>query len=1034
MENTNISAFISYRTTDGMNTPQNLQNHLRRADIDSYYDEENMSNDEELLAHLTKEIIKRDNFIILLTEDSVKYLLSWLNYQNEERINPQLRNIFFGELKAAVDSFRNIIPVFYKSDKGRSYLSDLADKLFRSFGRDAAPACVIREKDDTDRAFFQKIQSRLGRAREIEHTDLSKIYWVGTRESDMPVRQTKGFSGFEGGIFLFGEKNTEDRIIMCDQDGDSEDRVDHNDASDLSQDKFYEEAIKKIISDSKGEEDVRFMFYNPTTAHRLSFTDDERKHFLCLNDKKLLSRVNNKSELREMIRESVPLLPIVERTRMDCDYSDLHHLFTEGYFTDNGQYPYEVPPIRYDRNLRFIVQAPVSSGGSGTFILDSKNADYLLSSLDKKSKYLVSVYHSRNISVNMHAVIYDNRVVCLPGSIQIIREVPTENKLLYKGADFFAYKTIPLYLREEFRRQVMIVAEILRNNGYRGVCGIDAIIHDKRVNILEVNGRFQASTELLNRSLLANGQKTVQEMNLDAFSGVCPSDNFEPFNSQSTVPYSNYNYSYEGHTDHDSWIYKCAEEYKNERYPGLNIQADGYTPDRRKYRAQAYLYRVSFNHNIASINEDGQVLVHENICEPEKRLVRKIRSREKLAIKISLMIQGIKIAPEIQSRLREATNNAVDLQIGSKASLMIINAPTNIKYVEFSPFTLVPSEKYPDKYSIKYYFDLLIDNVGVFSADANQNLRYKEHLFSEIAYLSTDRLRVHITNVCRYKKINKDGTCSECKFCNIKPNFGEKKITPEDIEYVVDKYIQDKHSIESSGKYIPGETVTLRHFLIGGQSPEEGSNEIVDVSRVLGKYRGFPIYAMTLPLKDKTVEELVANGVLEYAYNIEIFNEECRKRYMPGKSRISVDTYMERLVRTRQILNRPTHHRARTAVRSMVIVGLEPYEDMIQGIWNLIQNDIEPMLSVFRPLPDTELENLNAPSIKMVYDLFNTVSHMLADYHAEHPESVPFLGPSCPCCQNNTVSLPWNIQKTNVVKSVWKIDDQQQNFGGKYEQ
>lgn len=1010
------STFICYRSTDGVDTPFNLTNYLTKKGIDTFCDQNDPANQDPVMDKIIAEANSRDNFVILFTKESIAYLI---NYRKNGR---ESRDYVNEELEAAIKHHGNIIPVFTDTDSSWEDLDRLCRELFiDDFNFSDTYHCVYRNEGMSDKDLFQKIFQCLSDRVLTSHADLSGLYWVGTRMSD--ISEVGGFKGY---VLLFGDHPSENTYIMCSNNSDQ--RVDHNDASDIDQDIFIENSVKEILTK---DPNAKFMFYNPLTVYRLDF---DRKfgidHFVCLNGRDILDCVNNKRNFRMLIDGTVPLLPVIERTRADCDYDDLLEAKRNGAFTDRNDYGEQVPDIQYDPNLQFIVQAPVSSGGSGTFILNQENAKYLLSSLAPRAKYLVSVYHTKNIPVNMHVLIDSKSIVCLPASIQLEREVAIENKLLYGGADFIAYNHIPCGLRRQFESQVERVAKKLQSLSYRGVLGIDAILHDGRVNILEVNGRFQASTELINRELLRRGFKTLQELNLDAFSERGISEADANHCRSIHVSFSNFTFSYEGQTMHEKWIFKRAHEIMaaSPNPVVAAIQADGYRPEHKNpYNTQAYLYRIVLNKNIASINEDGAVWIHENICEPEKWLVKKILAKEKLALKLALMIQGINIEKEIRESLREATNNAVDLQFGNGQDIMIINAPTNIRYVEFSPFDLVRSQKYDGKFCIYYYDKELIDNVGVFPADKNQTLMLHDgkHSYSEIAYLSTDRLRVHLTNACMYK-LSGNG----CKFCNITIDSNPNPITAEDVKEVVEKYVADKKEVETIG-----DLVTLRHFLIGGQSLENCDSQLIRTAEVLSKYH-MPIYVMTLPLKEKTVEELISLDVFEYAYNIEIFNDKCRKKYMPGKGQITSEEYLSALKMTREILNTVHVPKERKVVRSMVIVGLEPYADMMNGIQRLIENGVEPMLSVFRPLPDTPLEHLNAPPIKMVYQLFHTVSCLLFEksigdpkYHGkENITKFRRLGPGCSCCQNNTVSLPWNIQKRKDVKIKWSIDQTKANF------
>lgn len=56
-------------------------------------------------------------------------------------------------------------------------------------------------------------------------------------------------------------------------------------------------------------------------------------------------------------------------------------------------------------------------------------------------------------------------------------------------------------------------------------------------------------------------------------------------------------------------------------------------------------------------------------------------------------------------------------------------------------------------------------------------------------------------------------------------------------------------------------------------------------------------------------------------------------------------------------------------VGSLLIYGFDPLNIFLEGIETLCENGVEPIISIFRPLKDTPLENLNPPStiiIRMV--------------------------------------------------------------------
>lgn len=116
------------------------------------------------------------------------------------------------------------------------------------------------------------------------------------------------------------------------------------------------------------------------------------------------------------------------------------------------------------------------------------------------SKYIISDYISDSISINVHVFISESTNLVTPASVQLIENI--ENQLLYRGADFISFRDIDKEIQEKIRYISIKICNSLRNEGYKGIAGIDFII-DKHNNIYcsEINPRFQASTVLLSKYL-----------------------------------------------------------------------------------------------------------------------------------------------------------------------------------------------------------------------------------------------------------------------------------------------------------------------------------------------------------------------------------------------------------------------------------------------------------------------------------------------------------------------------------------------------
>ena len=89
-------------------------------------------------------------------------------------------------------------------------------------------------------------------------------------------------------------------------------------------------------------------------------------------------------------------------------------------------------------------------------------------------------------------------------------------------------------------------------------------------------------------------------------------------------------------------------------------------------------------------------------------------------------------------------------------------------------------------------------------------------------------------------------------------------------------------------------------------------------------------------------------------------------------------------------------------VRTAFIVGLESSHSLLSGVEEVCKLGVAPILSVFRPIPGTEGENLTPPSNELLLEIYQRAENICEKYGLR-------LGPSCIPCQNNTLSIPSNL-------------------------
>lgn len=134
-------------------------------------------------------------------------------------------------------------------------------------------------------------------------------------------------------------------------------------------------------------------------------------------------------------------------------------------------------------------------------------------------------------------------------------------------------------------------------------------------------------------------------------------------------------------------------------------------------------------------------------------------------------------------------------------------------------------------------------------------------------------------------------------------------------------------------------------------------------------------------------------GLNEVAFNIEIFDRASATKYMPGKGRIPLEEYQNALLHSVELWGNTGN------VKCLLVYGCESNNSFLQGVQWLASHGIQPVISVFRPLRNTDMENIIPPEIKMLTALFYRAQIICQSFGL-------VLGPDCILCQNNTLSIP----------------------------
>lgn len=740
---------------------------------------------------------------------------------------------------------------------------------------------------------------------------------------------------FSGSITIFGTGKNGNRSF----DHSTGYRFDYN------QDNEHWTAFVKIQLQDIYQKypDAQFMLYYPDEYD--VYGNELTQRLICQNESDLINLLEDKHRTRKWLSSCVPVCPYIICLGKEIDYDTLCQ--------------------KFPHHTEFVAQEAYSCGGSGTYFVASPK-DYDKNILGENA-YSFSPYIENSISPNIHIIIYDDEVLLLPPSVQLFSS--GDERFQYHGADYVMFTHLPENITQSVYKYAHLIGERLRFAGYRGICGIDFLCKEAEVYFMEINARFQSSSFLINRAFHdASVACSVQELHRDAFlHSTC---SYHPLDL--SVKYSFWGYAYDPRLHQQLYYIHSLHVSCDDKDV---ICMDDNLDWNMRLEKGTYLFKSVFRGNIAALSPDFTCRIHSNI-EIEKQLQTSLpwNNNDAVQWKIMLLNHGTRISENAikeaakQGELNYEEFSAVDIQINGE---ICVNVPYMANRSQISPFEIDITLE--GNYILCYLGEYL----------TNITLRYRDQLsfnttkrgipFDAIGYLGNDRLRIFHRLGCFFK----DNHCG-CKFCDVEST--DEILCFEDIKEVLNAYKDNEN---------------VHHYLVGGGSNNYSSNfgNILKIVKYIKTLSNKSIYLMSLPPYDvQILTSLKQNGVTEVAFNLEIFDRSLAQKYMPGKGKLSLELYKNAFEKSVSLWGNTGN------VRTIFVVGLEPKESLLKGVAYVSKLGVSPILSLFKPLADTPLAHLLAPSDKEIYEIYINALRICKENNVE-------LGPACHYCEDNTLKV-----------------------------
>jgi len=343
-------------------------------------------------------------------------------------------------------------------------------------------------------------------------------------------------------------------------------------------------------------------------------------------------------------------------------------------------------------------------------------------------------------------------------------------------------------------------------------------------------------------------------------------------------------------------------------------------------------------------------------------------------LKISLMSNGIMITPEAHRALAGDENNPLSLFDYVTTSGIVLILPGNI-YVNanFKEEFCKKSENildFEESLVIRSQFGKI--NVSFLPVPSYFNEKLSSgRPVTEVIMTHADRMRISPIRGCS----------NRCQFCDMGTSFPYQKIDLSEILEALEIALNDRNT-------------SPKHLLISGGTPQKKDEVYFDaIYKEIIRSCPVPVDVMMAPREDFSIlERLKEWGCHGLSINMEINNENLAQKIMPEKFRIGKKKYLEFIEYAVKIFGKGL-------VRSCIILGLEEAESTLEGVKCLAQVGCDPVLSSFKPLKGTILEDVISPTPEFQEHVYTEAEKIVQQYGV-------LLGPRCIPCQHNTLTFP----------------------------
>ncbi len=334
---------------------------------------------------------------------------------------------------------------------------------------------------------------------------------------------------------------------------------------------FVVEKMKKICIEQNS---VSFYFYAPAFAYCVINKEPKLADYIrCLNSEILLQQLDNKIIARSWAKEYVNVIPFKILTINSC-----------------------LSELQTNKKLAgLVIQYPDSAGGEGTYILSPNYNDEdrkkCLKIFSRDTFFLVSPFFKNAISAACHIIVYEENTLVFP--IGISKAIITDDIIqrpIYQGTKYGIQTSISKNIIKKIHDSIENLGRQLAAIGYRGICGIDFMINNDDIYIMEFNPRFLGSSFLVDMALMDNCLPSLAYFNEEAFYKSSPLSEHIQKIQELSIPYNSHVFTVNEYFNQNAFNLLLNNVPSNWTvyFDGLNQQIPIVT-----YENDTYLFRAA---------------------------------------------------------------------------------------------------------------------------------------------------------------------------------------------------------------------------------------------------------------------------------------------------------------------------------------------------------------------------------------------------------------------------------------------------------